>query len=155
MLVISAISQATPNGSVTTPCISFLYGQCVGCQYNYHLYQNLCYQNITGCLNYTSNPSGMVVCTSCDPIISISDGNGGCTLTVSAQGKFIHNLDLANMNYYGSLAAQYGSPSFQIITLKSALNDSNFQTVNQYMLKGQYNSFISKTSQPVVSVAFY
>jgi hypothetical protein len=149
------MSQTTQSSSSTTPCISFLYGQCVGCQYNYHLYQNLCYLNITGCLDYTSTLSGILICTNCDSIISISDGNGGCTLTVSAQGKFIDKLDLANMNYYGSLSAQYGSPSFQIITLQSALNNSNFQTVNQYMLKGEYNNFISKTSQPVVSVAFY
>lgn len=85
----------------------------------------------------------------------MSDGRGGCTLTVSPQGKLIDNLDLANMNYYGSLTAQYGNPSFYVIPLAVALNDSNFQLVNKYMLKGQYNIFISQTPQPVQSVATY
>jgi len=143
------VCQTSQNSSYITPCLSFQSGNCVACLYNYHLYQSQCYLNITGCLAYTASTSGILLCTNCDSTISVSDGNGGCKLTVSPQGKFINNSELANMTYYGSISSQYGSPSFQVIPLSSALNSSNFQLVNQYMLKGEYNNFISRTSQPV------
>ena len=68
-------------------------GGCTTCPFNYHMYQNECYLNITGCTQYTNNASGYLLCTACDASISLFDGQGGCRLTVSQQRKrgFIQN----------------------------------------------------------------
>lgn len=75
----------TASKPYTTPCIAFQSGRCLTCPFNYHMYQNQCYLNITGCLSYTQNSSGYLICNNCDPSISYFDGQGSCILTVSLQ----------------------------------------------------------------------
>ncbi len=53
------------------------------------------------------------------------------------------------------ISAQYGDNRFMPITLAQALADPNFNVCNNYMLTGQFNSFISRTSQPIFAVSYF
>lgn len=53
------------------------------------------------------------------------------------------------------ISAQYGDNRFVPITLAQALADPNFNVCNNYMLNGQWNSFISRTAQPIFAVSFF
>lgn len=63
-------------------CVAYRGGQCINCPFNYHLADNQCYRNITGCLEYATNTTGLRICTSCDPAVATLDGQGGCALTI-------------------------------------------------------------------------
>ena len=40
------------------PCVEYQNGNCVICPYNYHINQNQCYRNVTGCLVYGMTSRG-------------------------------------------------------------------------------------------------
>ena len=85
LLILAACQTNSDSSPIRKPCIAFQTGMCIACPYNYNMYQNECYLNITGCTRYSANASGMVLCDTCDSSVSVSDGKGGCTLTVSQQ----------------------------------------------------------------------
>ncbi len=90
LLIAGVLGQITINQTeYITPCIAFQGGNCIACPYNYHIYQNQCYLNVTACQEYAFNASGYEICNVCDGSVSVADGNGGCTLTVSLQRMFI------------------------------------------------------------------
>lgn len=84
-LFIVVFSQLPSNASYITPCSAYKAGTCISCPYNYHQYQSQCYLNVTGCLQYTANASGYLLCTACDSSISFLTTSGSCTLTVTEQ----------------------------------------------------------------------
>lgn len=85
LLLLVVSSQQSSNASYIIPCSAFQAGSCVACPYNYHQYQSQCYLNITGCLQYSTNSSGYLLCTACDSSIAVLTSSGGCALTVSEQ----------------------------------------------------------------------
>lgn len=83
LLLVVVYSQVASNTSYITPCSAFRAGSCVACPYNYHQYQSQCYLNVTGCLKYSANASGYLLCTLCDSSIAVLTPSGGCALTVT------------------------------------------------------------------------
>lgn len=64
ILLFTAVnSQSFPNQTTQMayqqPCLAFKAGYCVTCPLNYHMSQNQCILNVTGCLQYATNSSGM------------------------------------------------------------------------------------------------
>jgi hypothetical protein len=58
----------------------------------------------------------------------------------------------SNSVYYYNVD-QYGQGTFSNICLCDAVNDNLFNLCNKFMLTGEYNHFISRTAQPVISVS--
>jgi hypothetical protein len=85
LLILTTCQLDSSSSPSKKPCIAFQTGQCIACPYNYNMFQNECYLNVTGCTKYSANASGMVLCDTCDSAVSVPDGKGGCTLTVSQQ----------------------------------------------------------------------
>ncbi len=50
---------------------------------------------------------------------------------------------------------QYGERMFNMITLVQAQNDNYFVICDNFMKKGEYGHFISRTAQPIISVHTY
>lgn len=63
ILLVAVNCQISPNQAIQMAyqrsCLAFKAGYCVTCPLNYHMSQNQCYLNITGCLQYATNSSGM------------------------------------------------------------------------------------------------
>ena len=56
-LACAQISAPAPANSIhflppVLPCVAYEAANCVTCPYNYHINENQCYKNITGCLRY-------------------------------------------------------------------------------------------------------
>lgn len=58
LLAALATAQIPSNAPYKKPCVAFQSGGCIACPSNYHMYQNECYLNITGCQQYSTNSSG-------------------------------------------------------------------------------------------------
>lgn len=86
LLALIALASAQALHDAKRLCVAYSAGRCISCPFNYHQHQNECYRNITGCLEYTTNITGLRECTSCDPAVSVPDGQGGCRLTVDLEG---------------------------------------------------------------------
>jgi hypothetical protein len=85
LLILTTCQTESSSSPSKKPCIAFQTGLCIACPYNYNMFQNECYLNVTGCTKYSANASGMVLCETCDSSVSVPDGKGGCVLTVSQQ----------------------------------------------------------------------
>lgn len=84
LLLLFALTQAQHEDiwDYKALCLAYQSRKCVTCPFNYNILNNECFQNITGCLEYKINQTGLSECTKCNSSIAAQDGMGGCRLTV-------------------------------------------------------------------------
>ena len=87
--VFAQVGQAGPEATDQTsirflppmlPCVAYEAADCILCPYNYHINQNQCFKNVTGCTRYVINSEGVEQCQECDPSLGRLDGRGGCSV---------------------------------------------------------------------------